>query len=134
MRNAGADQRFVEVAARRHPQAAVVEPAAAALFGPEGLVGQRLVDQRMGDFGLPVGLLLLDRDRDGEVRDAVEEIGGPIQRIDDEARLGRIAGDLAAFLEQEVPVRTRGLEFAEIVSSACLSAMVTKSPGPFLET
>ena len=45
MRNAGPDQRLVEIAPRRHAQAAVVKPRAPALFGPEALVGQRLIDQ-----------------------------------------------------------------------------------------
>src|SRR5690606_2563633 len=54
---------------------------------------------------------LLNRDRDREVRDAVEEVAGSVERIDDEARLGGIAGDLAAFLHQEAPVGTRRAQF-----------------------
>ena len=45
MGHAGADQRFIEIAPRRHAQPPVVEPGAPALFRPEGLVGQRLIDQ-----------------------------------------------------------------------------------------
>jgi hypothetical protein len=75
-------------------------------FGPEALVGDRLVDER-GDHLAPpaaVELGFLHRDRDREVRDAVEEVAGAVERIDDPARLGRIALDRAAFLELEAPV------------------------------
>ena len=39
------------------------------------------------------------------MRDSVEEVGRPIERVDDPAGLGRIALDFAAFLKQHAPVR-----------------------------
>src|SRR5690349_17915507 len=53
MGNASADHAFVEVATGRYAQASIVQPGAPALLGPEALVGQRLVDQRLGDFAAP---------------------------------------------------------------------------------
>jgi len=47
------------------------------------------------------------------MRDAVEEVAGAVERIDDPARLVRIAGDLAALLDQEAPVRTRLLQLLD---------------------
>ena len=40
------------------------------------------------------------------MRDAVEEVRGAVERIDDEARLARIALDHAAFFEQKAPAGT----------------------------
>jgi hypothetical protein len=45
------------------------------------------------------------------VRDAVEEIGGSIQRIHDPARLGGIALARAALLAKEAPVGPGPLQF-----------------------
>ena len=130
--DAGGDQRFGEVAAGGDAQPPLVEPGAPALFRPEALVGQRVVDQAVADLApaLAAGLGLLDRDRDGEMGDAVEEVGGAVDRIDDPARLGRIALDRAAFLEQQAPVRAGVAQLLDQVCSACLSAMETKSAGP----
>ena len=47
------------------------------------------------------------------MRDAVEEVGGAVERIDDPARLVGIALDLAAFLEQEAPVGPRVAQFLD---------------------
>ena len=124
--DAGGDQRLGEVAAGGDAQPPLVEPGAPALFRPEALVGQRIVDQAVAELApaLAAGLRLLDRDRDGEMGDAVEEVGGAVDRIDDPARLGRIALDRAAFLEQQAPVRAgRGAVPRRGSASACLSAM-----------
>src|SRR3546814_4523041 len=43
--NAGGDEGIGEVAPRRHAQATVLKPGALALFRPEALVRQRLIDQ-----------------------------------------------------------------------------------------
>src|SRR4051794_11585444 len=104
MRDSGTDQALAEVAASRNPKAGVLEPRAPALFSPIAVVGQRLVDEALGDLGAAAGLLLLDRDRDREVRDAVEEVRGAVQGIDDPARLVRVALDRAALLEQHAPI------------------------------
>jgi hypothetical protein len=58
------------------------------------------------------------------MRDAVKEIGGAVDRIDDPARLGRIAGEKKP---------QSGLAFLSSSTSACsarLSAIETKSAGP----
>src|SRR4029079_1851343 len=107
MGNPGPDQAFAEVAASRYAKPRVLEPRAAALFGPIAVVGQRLIDQRLGDLGPAAGLLLLDRDRDREMRHAVEAVRRSIERIDDPPRLVGIALDRAAFLEQHAPVGPR---------------------------
>ena len=130
--DAGGDQRLGEVAAGGDAQPALVEPGAPALLRPEALVGERLVDQAVGDLApaLAAGLRLLDRDRDGEMGDAVEEVGGAVERIDDPARLVRIALDRAAFLEQQAPVGRAWRSSSTMVCSARSSAIETKSAGP----
>src|SRR3546814_8121407 len=47
------------------------------------------------------------------MRDAVEEIGGAVQGIDHETRLGGIAFDLAALLHDETPVGAGARQFLE---------------------
>ena len=47
------------------------------------------------------------------MRDAVEEVGGAVERIDDPPRLVGIALDLAAFLEQHAPVGPRVAQFLD---------------------
>ena len=76
-----------------------VEPGAPALFGPITVVCQRLVNEALGDFGAAAGFLLLDRDGNREMRNAVEEIDGAIERIDNPPGFVGIAGSLATFLE-----------------------------------
>ena len=66
--------------ARGHAQALVVEIGAVALFGDEHLVGDRIEDHGRDELALA-----LQRDRDGEMRNAVQEVGGAVERIDDEA-------------------------------------------------
>src|SRR3546814_1192448 len=75
-RNTGRDQRVRQVASRRNAQPLFLHPRAPALFGPEALVGERLIDQRRHRFPRAVRARLLDRDRDREMRDAVEGNGG----------------------------------------------------------
>src|SRR3546814_17208536 len=57
--NAGRDQAFVEAAARRNAQAAVVQPRTAAALGPIAFVGTGLLDQRSGDVTPPAAALRL---------------------------------------------------------------------------
>ena len=56
----------------------IVEKRALPLLGDEHLINRRIVDQA-GDHGA----VALERHRNCEVRDAVQEIGGAIERIDD---------------------------------------------------
>ena len=83
-------------------QAAVVEEGAAAALGGVELVHGRIVDHAGDDLALP-----LQRDRDREDRDAVQEVGGAVERIDDPAVLVVLAGDHAALLHQEAVAGTR---------------------------
>src|SRR5262249_30912618 len=48
--NAGRDQRLIEMAPRGNAEAPFVQPAAPALLGPEAFVGDRVVDQALGDL------------------------------------------------------------------------------------
>src|SRR3546814_5734439 len=78
------DQAFVELAARRDAKPPVVQPRAAAAFGPIAFVGDGLIDERRGDVApAAAGLGFLHRDRDREMRDRVEEVRGAVERIDD---------------------------------------------------
>jgi hypothetical protein len=112
-RDAGRDQRVGKVAARRDAQPRVLQPGALALFRPEALIGQRLIDQGGRDLALAIRHRLLDRDRNREMRDAVKEVRGAVERVDDEARLVGIAGDLTALLGQDRPVRPRLAQFLD---------------------
>jgi hypothetical protein len=49
VRDAGRNETFVEVAARRNAQAAIMQPRTAAAFGPIAFVGDGLIDERRGD-------------------------------------------------------------------------------------
>ena len=108
-RNAGRDQRFGQVPACRDAQPLVLQPGPPALFGPEAFIGQRLIDQARRDLALAVRQRLLDRDRNREMGKPVQEVRCAVERIDDPARLVRIAGDFSCFLKQESPVRA-GME------------------------
>ena len=81
---------------RRDADAPVVEEGAFAALGGEGLVAGRIVDQASHQLAVA-----FERDGDGEERDAVQEIGGAVERIDDEAVGAVGAFHLAALLEQE---------------------------------
>ena len=96
MRQRAAHDRLGEPLARRDPQAPVVEEGALAVLGGEELVVGRIVDQRRDDRALA-----LQRDRDREVRDAVQEVGGAVERIDDPG-VGLVGALVAAaFLAEE---------------------------------
>jgi hypothetical protein len=55
------------------------------------------------------------------VRQAVEEVGGSVERIDDEARLVGIALDRAPLLERQPPVRAG---VAKLLDDRLLGALV----------
>ena len=132
MRRAGGDQRLGRILAARDAQLARarvrrVDEGAVALLRPEELVGDRLVDHAGDDL-----VVALEADRDGEVRHAVEEVGGAVERVDDPA-VAAVALGLAAFLAEEAVVRPGGEQLLRSVRSARTSAWLTKSPGPFSE-
>ena len=100
MRQAAGDQRLAEIAPRGDADARVVEERAFALLGDEHLFGDRIVDEAGDDDAVA-----LERDRDGEMRNAVQEVGGAVERIDDPG-MGLVgAFALAAFLAEEAVVR-----------------------------
>ncbi len=78
MGRAGPDHGIGEGLARADAQAAVVQEGAAASLGGVELVRRRVEDDRADDLALA-----LERDGDGEMRNAVQEIGGAVERIDD---------------------------------------------------
>src|SRR5215217_579160 len=98
-RNPRADQAVGEVSAGGDTQTGILKPGAPALFGPEALVRQRLIDQALRDVGTAARLLLFNRDRDREVGYAVKEVGGAVERVDDPARLVGVSGDFAPLLK-----------------------------------
>ena len=82
--------------ARGDAQALVVEKGAVTLLGHEHLVGDRIEDDGRDELAFA-----LQRDGDGEMRNAVQEVGGAVERIDDEA-VGFVGPfDDARFLDQE---------------------------------
>jgi hypothetical protein len=73
-----------------------------AAAGGEAFVVDRVIDH--GVFGLAA---ILHRDADRELREAVDEVGGAVERVDDpEVVLAfRLAFDESAFLALEAVVR-----------------------------
>ena len=102
MRQSAGHHAFVELAAAGDAQPLIVEEGALAALGDVEVVIGRIVDQA-GDHGA----LALQTDRDRELRDAVQEVGGAVERIDDPgvALVGAFAG--AAFLADEAVTRPR---------------------------
>ena len=94
---------------RRDPEAAaVVEIGALAPLGGEGLLIGRIVDQPGHELAVA-----FERDRDGEDRDAVQEIRGAVERIDDPAMGAVGAFDFAALLHQEAIAGPRAGQLLE---------------------
>ena len=97
-------------------QPLVVEEGALAALGDEQLVGDRIVDQAGDDRALA-----LERDRDRELRDAVQEVGGAVERIDDPG-VGLVGALVpAAFLAEEAVARPR---LGKFVAQRLLGAAV----------
>src|SRR5690606_33770949 len=96
MRNAAADDGIGKVLARGDAQTAIVEEGPAAALGGEELVRRRIQHHRRDDLAVT-----LERDGDGEARNAVQEIGRAVERIDDPAMRAVRAGDLLGFLAEE---------------------------------
>ena len=85
-----------QIAACRHPQALVVEESAFALLGVIHLIGDGVEHQASDNFAVH-----FEPDGNGEMRNAVQEIGGAVDRIDDEAVIGVAAGDNSGLLGEE---------------------------------
>ena len=102
MRQPAGHHRLVEPLAGGDAHAPVVEEGAFAALGDEQLVVGRIVGQPGDDRAVA-----LQRDRDRKMRNAVQEVGGAVERIDDPA-MGLVgAGMRAAFLAQEAVIRPR---------------------------
>ena len=116
MRQAAGDHAFVEPAAAGDAQPLVVEERALAALGDVELVIGGIVDHAGDD-----GALALQADRDRELRDAVQEVGGAVERIDDPgvALVGAFAA--AAFLADEAVARPR---LGEVLVQHFLGALV----------
>src|SRR6187455_3174815 len=108
VRNAGADHRGRELRACCDPDAAIVEKGAFALFGGKGFLIGRIEDESRNQLAFA-----LERDRDGEDWNAMEEIGGAVEWIDDPAMAAVAAFDIAALLHQEAVAWTRAGKFGE---------------------
>ena len=108
VRDAAADHAVRQLAPRRDAQAAVVEIGALAALGDEELVCRRVVDHAGDEVALA-----LERDRDREDRDAVQEVGGAVERVDvpGVALVGALDG--AAFLHDEAVAGPRLRELLE---------------------
>ena len=96
MRQAAGKHRLGESLARRDADAPVVEVGALAAFGGEHLVVDRIVDQAGDDRAFA-----LERDRDREMRNAVQEIRRAVERIDDPGVGLVVARLVAAFLAEK---------------------------------
>ena len=106
MRQPARDDRIGEPLPRGDADAPVVEEGALAALGHEQLVVCRIVDEAGDDRAVA-----FERDRDGEMRDAVQEIGGAVERIDDPAMRPVGAHMGAAFLAEKAVIRPRLGEF-----------------------
>src|SRR4029078_8731237 len=102
VRNAGADHRGRELRACCDPDAAIVEKGAFALFGGKGFLICRIEDESRNQL-----VFAVERRSHGEDRNAMQEIGGAVEWIDDPAMAAVAAFDIAAFLHQEAVAWTR---------------------------
>ncbi len=131
MRNAGANHAIGKIAARRSAETAILKPGSPALFGPEALVGERLIDETVRDLRTPVGPL--SPPRQSRWRNAGCREGSWLSRRADRR-------SSAAWKDCPPPRRLpRGAcpsrvarcgSSSTIVCSARLSAIETKSAGP----
>ena len=102
MRQAAGDHGFGEPLPAGDADALFVEEGALAALGDEEVVIGRVVDQAGDDDAVA-----FERDRNREVRDAVQKISGAVERIDDPA-LGLVAAFAgAAFLAEEAVIGPR---------------------------
>ncbi len=116
MRQAAGDHRLVELLARGDAHALVVEVRALALLGEEQVVIGRIVDEARDQLAFA-----LKPDRHGEMRNAVQEVGGAVERIDD-PDIGLVgAFARAAFLADEA---VAGPRLGQFLVKRLLGALV----------
>ena len=102
MRQPASHDRLGKPLPRGDADTPVVEESALAAFGDKQLLVRRIVGQRGNDR-----VVSFERDGDGEMRDAVQEVGGAVERIDDPAMRLVGAGAGAAFLAEEAVIGPR---------------------------
>ena len=119
MGNAAAEDGLRQVAAPRHAQPAVAAKGSLALLGHVHVVVGRIVDNAGDD--LPFAL---QRDRDCEQRDRVQEVRRRVERIDvpGVALIGPL--DASAFLQDEAIARAR---LGKLLVEGLLRALVGKT-------
>ena len=111
--NAGGKQRVRHVTPARDPQSTFVEKSALALFGKEKLVARWVKDGSGGNAAGAGWARFQNGNGDGELRNAMQEIGRAVQRVNNPDGGVRVfAGHYAAFLEQEAPIRAGLFQFA----------------------
>ena len=101
-----------------HAQALVVEKRAFAALGDEQLLVGRVVDHPGHHH-----VVALQPDRDGELRNAVEEVGGAVERVDDPA-MGLVGTVLATALLAEKAVA--GPRLGEFGAQDLLGAVISR--------
>ena len=106
VREAGGDQRAFQAARLADAHAAILQVRTAAASGAEDLPAHRVVHHRVFQPALD-----LAGDRDGKDREAVQEVGRAIQRIDDPYRVAVTAR--ATFLGKEGMARVVALDDAD---------------------
>ena len=103
-REAGADQRFGQPRAARDPQPPVVQVGAAAARGVEQVIARGVVDDRLLHLAAEG-----QRDRHAVHREAVQEVRGAIERVDDPHVVAVLGAVLATrFLGQDAVARVGG--------------------------
>ena len=108
MRDAAADHGVRQLGARGDTQAAIVHEGAAAAFGRVELVHGRVVDDAGDDLALT-----LESNGDRKDRNAVQEVGGAVQRIDEPAMLIVVTADSAALFHEKGVAGSRLGQFGE---------------------
>src|SRR5207302_2834694 len=116
MRQPAGDHAFVEIATAGDAQPLIVEEGALATLGNIELFVGRIIDYP-GDYGA----LALQADRDRKLRDAVQEIRGAVERVDDPGVGLVVAHTCPAFLADEAVTRPR---LVEVAVEHLLSALV----------
>ncbi len=102
MRQPAGDDRVGEALPSGDADPPVVEESALAALGDEQVVVGGVVGQRRDNRGIA-----FKRDGDRKVGDAVQEVGGAVERIDDPAMTFVGTGARAAFLAEEAVIRPR---------------------------
>src|SRR6202041_281433 len=119
MRQPTRDHAFVELAAARDADALIVEKGALAALGGIELVIGGIVDHAGND-----GSFALKPDRDRKLRNAVQEVGGAVERIDDPGVGLVVARARAAFFTDKA---VTGARLGEILVQHLLGAAIRQA-------